>query len=176
MLSKSIHNGFVSFLSHCILLVRQLEGLALAPRSLTTVQLTPSLGHHNQNETMIATTSFVYSQLEGLALVLRSLTTVQLTPSLETPRYIVLRRTGDYEVRYFILSSSKRHVLQMEMPLFTVLRRTGDHRVSLFQIIPRACPDPVGLVHISCCQAGRCSTSEAYQRLCFSTSTCTSIH
>lgn len=43
MLPKSIHTGSVSFLSHCILLVLQLEGLALVPRSLTTVQLTPSL-------------------------------------------------------------------------------------------------------------------------------------
>jgi hypothetical protein len=42
-----------------------------------------------------------YLSLEGLALVLRSLTSVQLTPSLETPRYTVLRRTGDYEVRRY---------------------------------------------------------------------------
>ena len=37
-------------------------------------------------------------QLEGLALVVRSLTDPKMTPSLETPKYVVLRKTGEYEV------------------------------------------------------------------------------
>ena len=41
------------------------------------------------------------SQLEGLGYVFRSLGNLQLTPDLDTPRYTVLKRTADYEIRKY---------------------------------------------------------------------------
>ena len=40
-------------------------------------------------------------QLEGLSYVLRSLGNLQLTPDLDTPRYTVLKRTAEYEIRKY---------------------------------------------------------------------------
>ena len=40
-------------------------------------------------------------QLEGLSYFIRGLANLQLTPDLETPRYTVLQRKAEYEVRKY---------------------------------------------------------------------------
>ena len=56
---------------------------------------------------------FLSLQLEGLALVVRSLTDPKTTPSLETPKYTVLRKTGEYEVgrNHHVVWKAQREVL-----------------------------------------------------------------
>jgi len=46
-------------------------------------------------------TMFCVLQLEGLSYFIRGLANLQLTPDLETPRYTVLKRKAEYEVRKY---------------------------------------------------------------------------
>ena len=41
------------------------------------------------------------TQIEGIAHVIKQLTTLQLTPDLDTPPYVVLKKTKEYEVRRY---------------------------------------------------------------------------
>lgn len=40
-------------------------------------------------------------QIEGIAHVVKQLTTFQLTPSLDSPHYVVLKKTKEYEIRQY---------------------------------------------------------------------------
>lgn len=40
-------------------------------------------------------------QIEGIAHVIKQLTTLQVTPSLDTPHYVVFKKTKEYEIRQY---------------------------------------------------------------------------
>ena len=50
---------------------------------------------------LVLLTTCCVLQLEGLRYFIRSLGNLQLTPDLETPRYTVLKRKAEYEVRKY---------------------------------------------------------------------------